>query len=159
MKLSDYTSLDGEFLDRCREGVSKLDSFLKTYVDLQDLDTVSQISSLERLKREHSAYMSYFIRFYTKASMYRENGEFLASERKSLKSSCINELVAQGRTQTTADKIVYSTETYQKGIKDIQDIRNFLIHVYETYDLHKNTISRNIYQSISTLQKEVENLK
>lgn len=159
LKLSDYTRLDETVVEKCREGVKKLESFVERYSEASNLEILEQLKEMENIKREHGAYLSYFIRFYSQVSMYRENGEFLASERKELKSDCIEELIKGGKNQTTADKIVYNQPDYKDGIKDIQDIRVFLIHIYETYDLHKNIISRNIHQSISVLQKELENLK
>lgn len=159
VKLSDYTRLSEETVEKCREGIKKLEGFVKRFSDAQNMEVLEQLKELETIKREHGAYLSYFIRLFAQVSMYRENGEFLASERKELKSNCIDELIKSGKNQTTADKIVYNHPSYKEGIKDIQDIRLFLILVYETYDLHKNIISRNIHQSISVLQKELENLK
>lgn len=159
VKLSDYTRLDDEVVKKCKEGIKKLEGFVERYSKAHDLDSLEQLKELETIKREHGAYMSYFIRFFSQVSMYRENGEFLASERKELKSECIDELIKSGKNQTTADKIVYTHPKYKESIKDIQEIRKFLIYIYETYDLHKNIISRNIHQSISVLQKELENLK
>ena len=157
LKLSDYTTLDEKFIEVCKEGIKKLEGFTETYIELSNLEPVEQLPALEKLKREHGAYLSYSIRFFSQVAMYRENGEFLASERKSLKSECIEELIGGGKNQTTAEKIVYNYPKYKESITDIQSIRKFLIYVYETYDQHKNIISRNIHQSISVLQKELEN--
>lgn len=159
LKLSDYTTLDDKFIENCKTGIKKLEDFVERYVQCHELEPIEQIKELESLKREHGAYMSYFIRFFSQVTRYRENGEFLASERKSLKSECIEELIKSGKNQTTADKIVYNNDKYKESIKDIQSIRKFLIYVFETYDQHKNIISRNIHQSISVLQKELENNK
>ncbi|MDR1019047.1 MAG: hypothetical protein LBM02_10155 [Lachnospiraceae bacterium] len=159
VKLSDYTSLDSEFIQNCKAGIKKLEDFVERYVQIQELEPIEQIRELESLKREHGAYLTYFLRFYSQVAMYRENGEFLASERKTLKSQSIEELTHSGTNITTADKIVYGYDKYKTSIVDIQSIRKFLIYVYETYDQHKNIITRNIHQSISVLQKELENNK
>lgn len=159
IKLSDYTSLSNEFIETCRTSITTLEGFTDRYVKCQKLEPFEQLNELELLKREHGAYMSYFLRYYTQVCMYRENGEFLASERKALKSECIEELINEGKSATNADKIVYNVPKYKESMVDIQSIKKFLIYVYETYDQHKTMISRNIHQSISVLQKELETLK
>ena len=158
-RLSDYTNLDEDFIEKCREGMNKFDEFSDQYVALGDLEAVEQIPLLEQLKREHGSYVYYFGRFASRVRKYKEMGEFLASSRKELKSTCIEELIKGGTNQTQADKIVYNQQKYKEGLADIETIREFLITVDEAYSYHLNIQTRNIHQSLSTLQKEMENLK
>lgn len=159
-KLSDYTNLDADFVEKCREGMKKFDEFSDRYVELGELEAVTQIPILEQLKREHGSYVYYFGRFASRVRKYKEMGEFLASSRKQLKSKCIEELVKSGKTnQTNADKYVYNYPEYIEGLASIETIREFLITVDEAYSYHLNIQTRNIHQSLSTLQKELENLK
>ena len=158
-RLSDYTNLDDQFVTKCREGMKKFDEFSDRYVDLGKLEAIQQIPLLEQLKREHGAYIYYFGRLFSRIAKHREVGEFLASERKELKSMTVEELIKSGINQTNADKIVYNQPKYKEGLRDIQSIREFLITIYEGYMYHLNIQSRNIHQSLSTLQKELENLK
>lgn len=158
-RLSDYTSLTSEFIENCREGVLKLEGFLTRYTDSHELELLEQLKELEEIKREHTSYLTYFLRYLTPVSSYRENGEFMSSERKGLKSHCIKELIKAGSNATASEKIVYDSDLYKASIKDIQEIKTFFVYVYETYDLHKSVVSRSIHQSISSLQKELENLK
>ena len=159
LRLSEYTNLDSKFIQDCKESIKILEEFVKRYSELHELEPIEQIRGLEELKREHGAHLSYFLRYFSQVTKYRENGEFLANERKNLKSKSTEELIMAGKNATTADKIVYSYPKYEQGMKDIQDIRTFLIFVYETFDYHKNIVTRNIHQSISVLQKELENNK
>lgn len=158
-RLSDYTDLTEEFIQECRELVIKFEGFLQRYVDIQELEIKEQIEEMENLKREHTAELTYALRHFSQIAMYRENFEFLGNERKTLKSSVIEELMKSGSNAATAERICYNSESYKNGIKDLQEIRKFLIYIYELYDLNKSIISRNIHQSLATLQKEAENLK
>lgn len=159
LRLSEYTNLDTKFILDCKESIKILEGYVKSYSEYHELEPVEQIKKLEELKREHGAHLSYFLRYFSQVTKYRENGEFLGNERKNLKSKCIEELIMAGKNATTADKIVYSAPNYEQGMKDIQDIRTFLVFVYETFDYHKSIVTRNIHQSISVLQKELENNK
>lgn len=159
IRISEYTNLNADFIEKCREGILKLESFVDRYVKSQELDPLEQLVELEDIKRQHISFLTFFLRYLTPVTSYRENGEFMASERKSLKSHTIKELIKSGTNATTSDKILYDNESYKDHIKQIQEIKKFFVYVYETYDLHKNVISRSIHQSISTLQKELESLK
>lgn len=159
LRLSDYTNLDSKFIEECKASIKILEGYVKQYSNYHSLEPIEQIKKLEELKREHGAHISYFLRFFSQVTKYRENGEFMGNERKNLKSKCIEELILSGKNQTTADKLVYNSPTYIESMKDIQDIRTFLIFVYETFDYHKSVVTRNIHQSISVLQKELENNK
>ena len=158
-KLSDYTTLDEKFIEICRSGIKKFDEFTERYVELGKLEPIEQIPLLEQLKREHSSFIYYFGRHFSRISKYREAGEFLSSERKELKSTVISELIKSGTNQTQAEKIVYSQQKYKEGMSDIQLIREFLITVYEAYQDHLTVMTRSIHQSMSVLQKELDNLK
>lgn len=159
IRISDYTNLDAEFIKKCREAILKLEGFVDRYVKAHELDPLEQLLELENIKRQHGAELSYFMRFYSPVSSFRENHEFMSNERKGLKSRCIDELTKSGNNSTTAERLVYDSNTYKEGISSIQDIKKFFIYVWETYQLHSQVISRSIHQSISTLQKELENLK
>lgn len=159
IRISDYTNLNADFIEKCREGILKLEGFVDRYVKAQDLEILEALKELEDIKRQHISFLTFFLRYLTPVASHKENGEFMASERKSLKSQTIKELIKSGSNATTSEKIVYDADVYKSSIKDLQEIKTFFVYVYETYDLHKNVISRSIHQSISTLQKELENLK
>lgn len=158
-RVSEYTSLDSDFVNKCKLGIKKFDEFTKRYVEIANEEPAIQINSLENLKREHSAYIYYFSRFYSRILKYKENGEYLAFNRKKLKSECIKEIISSGKNQTTADKIVYDYPKYKEGMDDIYNIRDFLLTVAEAYQVQLNIFSRDIYQSLSVAIRENENNK
>lgn len=158
-RLSDYTELTEDFIQECRELVIKFEGFLQRYVNIQELEIKEQIEEMENLKRMHTAELTYALRHFSQIAMYRENAEFLSAERKQLKSKTIDELIKKGSNATNAERLCYNDESYISSLKDLQEIRKFLIYIYELYDLNKNIISRNIHQSLATLQKEAENLR
>lgn len=158
-RLSEYTNLTEDFIEVCRDGMKKFDEFSDRYVELGELEAISQLPLLEQLKKEHGSFIYYFGRHFSRISKYREVGEFLASERKELKSEVIGELVKSGMNQTQADKVCYAQPKYKESLRDIQSIREFLITVYEAYQYHLTVMTRSVHQSISVLQKELDNLK
>lgn len=154
MKLTEYTTLTEKFLEGTRKITLTIQKYVKDFSKMsKDNSTVEDFITLQK---EHSAILSEFINYYAPISAYKENFEFLQAQRKTLKAEIIKLLIHEGSTPTNAERVVYADERYKEGVKDLEQIKTFFIHVSETFEYHLKVFSREVYQTVSVMQKERE---
>lgn len=155
VRLSDFTVLDEKFITSCEKVFKKLNEYTVQYNDILDLPADEQVKQLESLKRKHSSFIAYLAdNFIPRIKAYYENNEFFAYERKQLKARVMKEML-KTMSATKASDLVYDEPDFIEGMSNLRTVRELFSRLYELYKAH-DPIQKNIYQSISVMQKEVE---
>ncbi len=142
-------------LDEERKEIEiKLDTLVQEYKEV-GIGT-NDIQTLERIKKEISGYLHYYVKFMSIARSHFEGTNYLESSRKWLKSYCISYLVEneEGLTSAAANRIVYDSDLYTIGMEIINSMKALFLNIDYKFNRYR-AVERNIQQTISIVGKEM----
>lgn len=150
IKVSDVIGFSEKDYAKTKETMKKMNTMVAEYV--LNMDNPDE---LERLKRQFNGELMYFNTLYSKILCFRENFQYLESQRKELKAVSMQKMMAEDITikVTNAEKVVYAYPYYIERVKLLEQLKRFFYLVELQYKNYENT-QRSIYQSISVLSKE-----
>jgi len=151
LKVSDLVSFSEKDYAETKRVLGVMNEMVKEYVD-----NVDNLDGLEELKRRFNSHLIYLAQYYAKIKCFRENFEFLDSQRKRIKSQAIDHLMKNSEEKITisaAEKIVYAYPYYIDRVTLLEKLKSFFYLVDLQYSNYQDC-QRSIYQSISLLSKE-----
>lgn len=150
VKVSDIIDFSEDDYKKTKQLIKKMNIMVGEYVLNMD-----NPDALERLKREFNAQLMYLATFYAKILCFRENFQYLESQRKELKATSMQIMMREDISIkiTNAEKQVYAYPYYIERVKLLEKLKSFFYLVELQYKNYENT-QRSIYQSISVLTKE-----
>jgi hypothetical protein len=151
LKVSDLVSFSEKDYEETKRVLNIMNGMVKEYVE-----NVDNLEGLEELKRRFNSYLVYLAQYYAKIKCFRENFEFLDSQRKRIKSQAIEHLIKNSEEKITisaAEKVVYSYQFYIERVTLLEKLKAFFYLVDLQYSNYQDC-QRSIYQSISLLSKE-----
>lgn len=150
LKVSDVIDFSEEDYKETKRLIRLMNKMLLEYVD-----NVDNPDALELLKRQFNAQLMYLATYYARILCFRENFQYLESQRKELKATAIQVMMREDSSikYTNAEKNVYAYTYYSERVKLIEKLKSFFYLVELQYKNYENT-QRSIYQSVSTLNKE-----
>lgn len=150
LKVSDVIDFSEEDYKETKRLIRLMNKMVLEYVD-----NVDNPDALEALKRNFNAQLMYLATFYAKILCYREQFQYLESQRKELKAIAIQVMMREDSSikYTNAEKTVYAFSYYSDRMKLLEKLKNFFYLVELMYKNYENT-QRSIYQSVSHLNKE-----
>lgn len=151
LKVSDLVSFSEKDYEETKRVLNIMNGMVKEYVE-----NIDNLDGLEELKRRFNSYLVYLAQYYAKVKCFRENFEFLDSQRKRIKSQAIEHLIKNSEEKITisaAEKVVYSYQFYIERVTLLEKLKAFFYLVDLQYSNYQDC-QRSIYQSISLLSKE-----
>lgn len=151
LKVSDLVSFSEKDYAETKRTIKVMNAMVEEYVK-----NIDNLEGLEELKRRFNSYLVYLAQYYAKIKCFRENFEFLDSQRKRIKSQAIEHLIKNSEEKITisaAEKVVYSYQFYIDRIILLEKLKAFFYLVDLQYSNYQDC-QRSIYQSISLLSKE-----
>lgn len=150
LKVSDVIDFSEEDYKETRKYIKIMNTMVVEYVN-----NIDNPDELELLKRKFNSHLMYLATLYAKVLCFRENFQYLESQRKELKATAIQIMMKEDSSvkYTNAEKNVYAFPYYIERVKLIEKVKAFFYLVELQYKNYENT-QRSIYQSISMLSKE-----
>jgi hypothetical protein len=154
IKVSDVIDFSESDYRNTKIQIKKMNAMVGEYV--MNIDNPDE---LELLKRRFNGELMYLNTLYSKILCFRENFQYLESQRKELKALSMQKMMLEDSSirVTNAEKTVYAYPYYMERVKLIEQLKRFFYLVELQYKNYENT-QRSIYQSISTLSKERQSI-
>lgn len=150
LKVSDVIDFSEQDYKDTKNLLKKMNSMVNQYVN-----NIDNPDELELLKREFNSQLMYLATLYAKILCFRENFQYLESQRKELKAKAMDLMMKEDSNLrvTNVEKMVYAYPYYIERVKLLEKLKSFFYLVDLQYKNYENT-QRSIYQSISVLSKE-----